>query len=337
MDVDIDRIESLAEDGYIRKVKNGRMALYNYAPKTQYEGFWCRETMMCRGLILGDDGEVIALPFGKFFNWGEGGRTSDCALREITEKLDGSLGILYRKDGYHIATRGAFDSDQAKWATHALGRFDLRHLPEELTLLFEIIYPDNRVVVDYGPREDLVLIGVRNRLTGWDGFYPDLVGLAEEYGFSVPGLTELSGVEATIEAAKTLELSEEGWVLRFSDGTRFKVKGDAYREVHRFLNHASFRHVLEAVRDGCWKDYVEYIPDEFLDEVRRWEREIQQRVCEVESRVGVAFDAAPKDTRKAFALWVREQHPQEAAYLFAKLDSKKIRPLIYKLAFPKDC
>ncbi|HRF99146.1 MAG TPA: hypothetical protein PLZ51_28235, partial [Aggregatilineales bacterium] len=74
-------------------------------------------------------------------------------------KMDGSLGILYRWQGaYYIATRGNFDSDQAIWATIFLRtHYDLHNLADEYTLLFEIIYPDNRIVVNYGQRQDLVL------------------------------------------------------------------------------------------------------------------------------------------------------------------------------------
>jgi len=111
---------------------------------------------------------VVARPFDKFFNWNEGGRSTGASLRTVTEKLDGVLGVLYRDStGYSIASRGALDSPHAHWATSFLRHdYDLEGLPEEWTLLFEIINPNLRLVVDYGDTSALTLLAIRNRFTG---------------------------------------------------------------------------------------------------------------------------------------------------------------------------
>src|SRR5690349_7854618 len=95
------------------------LVLFNYTALAQYNERWNWFELNSRGLILNTKtGEVVALPFPKFFNWGEGGRTTTAAIQSITEKIDGSLGILYRANGeFRIATRGAFHSEQAVWAT----------------------------------------------------------------------------------------------------------------------------------------------------------------------------------------------------------------------------
>jgi len=91
------------------------LTLFNYSPEVQYAGDWNPFELMSRGLILSRSGEVVARPFDKFFNYGEGGQFPTHPLVSVTEKMDGSLGILYRHDGLHkIATRGSFDSDQAR-------------------------------------------------------------------------------------------------------------------------------------------------------------------------------------------------------------------------------
>jgi len=36
-----------------------------------------------------------------------GGQTTDAPILTVTEKLDGSLSILYRENGYRVATRGS--------------------------------------------------------------------------------------------------------------------------------------------------------------------------------------------------------------------------------------
>lgn len=64
-------------------------------------------------------------------------------------------------DGSAIATRGSFTSDQAVYAT-ALWKQRYRDVftPQPgMTYLFEIIYPANRIVVDYKGASDLFLLG----------------------------------------------------------------------------------------------------------------------------------------------------------------------------------
>ncbi len=101
--------------------------------------------MACRGLILDDLGGIVARPFLKFFNFGEGGAgipVVPLAVQQASggggkggsggsgggggefiayDKLDGSLGITYFYGGKaYIATRGSFVSEQAQVATRML-------------------------------------------------------------------------------------------------------------------------------------------------------------------------------------------------------------------------
>ena len=67
-----------------------------------------------------------------------------------------------------VATPGSLNSSQALWAKISYGNIILHWLifPEHLTFIFEAIYPENRIVVDYGEREDLILTNIRNKQTG---------------------------------------------------------------------------------------------------------------------------------------------------------------------------
>ena len=88
----------------------------------------------------------------------------------VTDKADGSLGIIYASpdgSGYAIATRGSFASDQARHATELLRtRYGAFVPPAGKTVLVEIIYPANRIVVDYAGLDDLVLLGAVDIATG---------------------------------------------------------------------------------------------------------------------------------------------------------------------------
>lgn len=310
------------------------MILFNYTPKAQFEGRWNWFERVSRGLILDmHTGEVLARPFDKFFNWGERGHFTNAHIITITEKLDGSLGILYGRN--QIATRGSFSSEQAKWATNYLRRYNLKDLSDELTLLFEIIYPDNRVVVDYGGREDLVLLAARNRLTGaYLPFFPDLLELADALGFNTPRVFGFNSVADIIEACHRIGPAQEGWVVEFSDGQRFKFKGDEYTELHRLLTGLSYNRVVEAMREGVLDDFLAAVPDEFHDDVDSWIAQVRQKVADVVLQASDAFARAPKGAdRKRFALWVQENEPALSSYLFAMLDGKDIMPIVWKREF----
>ena len=325
--------------GNVRAVYKDGMVLFNYTHAAQYEGRWNWFERVSRGLIMdAATGEVIARPFDKFWNWGEGGRkaTWEHHIVTVTEKIDGSLGILYRDNGMHkIATRGSFDSEQAVWATnHLTGYYDMCRLPPEFTLLFEIVYPENRIVVDYGDDEDLFLLAIRNRFTGeYLPFYPDVYEWAEFFGFPTPRVCSFNNVTDIIAATDNLPITEEGWVVEFSNGQRFKFKGDRYLEIHRIISVASFKRVLDSVANGTFEEMIAVVPDELLDEIRGWKGEIDDVVAHKKAVIESVFSKAPKHDRKTFALWVKDNRPELAPYLFRRLDGQDYTNLIYKLAF----
>ncbi len=89
--------------------------IYNYSRTCQYENKWDEITKSCRGLILDQDGNVVAKGFDKFFNIEEHNLENiPNEPFEVFEKLDGSLGILFWYQGkWILATKGSFVSEQA--------------------------------------------------------------------------------------------------------------------------------------------------------------------------------------------------------------------------------
>ncbi len=320
--------------GEVSVAEDGDLLIFNYTHKAQFEARWNFFERISRGLIINrKTDEIVARAFDKFFNWGEGGQTS-APIVSVTEKIDGSLGILFRDNGYRIATRGSFASDQAIWATRFLdAHYRLDELPDEWTLLFEIVYPENRIVVDYGGEQALVLLAIRNRRTGDYLPFQRVQQVAARYGFKTPRVYDFHDVADILALRAAIDASQEGWVVEFADGQRFKFKGDRYMELHRLISGLSFKHTLEAVANGAVEYIRGQIPDEFLGDFNRWLATIRAVVAETKARVQTAFDTAPKTTRKEFALWVMAHHKALAPYLFALLDGKALEPMIYKMAF----
>ena len=184
----VDGFEDWLQYGQVYTKMKGNLVLFNYLPQAQFNNNWTFLERVSRGLIIDKvSGEIVARPFDQFFNWMENNRQTNAPLKTITEKMDGSLGILYRDNGLKVATRGSFDGEQAQWATKFLNdNFDLSDLESHVTLLFEIIYPENKIVIDYGNTHALYLIGARNRFNGEYVSYIGLRDIGDYYGFPTP-------------------------------------------------------------------------------------------------------------------------------------------------------
>ena len=93
------------------------LSIWNYTPEVQYGQLWDEITLSCRGLVTDNRGNVVGLPFKKFFNLEEN-KYNPTQDFEVFEKMDGSLGIMFKYNGELVcATRGSFDSEQSKWMT----------------------------------------------------------------------------------------------------------------------------------------------------------------------------------------------------------------------------
>lgn len=144
-------------------VHGSDLVVANYSKQTMYTRTWDDVTENTRGLIFNKNtGEVAARPWKKFYNHMED-KAPDLTTFgevEVTDKMDGSLGVGFRLDDgkLRIATKGSFGSDEAKEANKMLQNYT-EDIDASITPLFEIIYPGNRIVIDYKDTNELFLLG----------------------------------------------------------------------------------------------------------------------------------------------------------------------------------
>jgi len=334
---DLNTIRRLESEKLVNVRALDDLIIVNYTVRCQYKAAWNHHTTVCRGLILRLDApwpdgqeivELVALPMRKFFNVGEADRWPSGPVLDVTEKLDGQMGILYRHGGqYCIATRGAFHSEFACWATDFFRQeFPTLAVPAQYTLLFEIIAPQFRLVVNYGDREDLVLLAVRDRYSGADLPMSRVAELNRDWGFSLPTFYEEHDWKQLVAAAKTLPANREGWVIRMADGKRWKVKGSAYRQLFAIMVHLTPRQILEALAHGTIDDLMASLPEELYPEADGWRREYVERACA--HLAAVAAVAVPEGTPADVGRWI-SAHPLRD-YLFLARRGQDVLPLIYK-------
>lgn len=337
---DLEFVDQMIADGYVRKQVHPALplAILNYTEKAQFERVWNMVTTTCRGLIYDTStGEIVARPFPKFWNHSEA-ESAAFDLDEpavVFDKADGSLAIIHAvPDGYAVATRGSFTSDQAIHATDVLrSRYGHWSPPDGTTVLAEIVFPSNRIVVDYGDLDDLVLLGAVDIKTGRT-FGPDTVP-------DWPGpVIETFPYRTLREAlAAPVRDNREGFVIWFpGTDARTKLKYEAYVHLHRIVTGLNARTVWEMLGAGkTIAEICEPLPDELHAWVEKVAAELQDQAYELlydteqfhEKTVAKLPDGWG---RKEYALAVA--HSTLRPWLFNLYDGKDPRPAIWKAVRP---
>jgi T4 RnlA family RNA ligase len=337
----LETLERYYTEGWLIKQTHPELPLtiWNYSQTTQYEGMWDEVTLMARGLVTDNEtGEIVARPFKKFFNWEENKHTPTKDF-EVFTKEDGSLGIAFNyKGNWMFASRGSFTSDQIIWATDFIND-NLVHgvaamFNVEYTYLFEIVYKNNRIVVNYGDYEGLILLGAINTKSGEELPYNELLQYA--YFFDVvkryDGITDYTTLKGMIGD------NEEGFVIRFSNGDRMKIKGEEYLRLHRIMTNVSTTSIWEIMANGGnMEDVLKDVPDEFYDKIKEEVRDIAVRFDNVKNDYIRYFD----DIKSKIGIENRKQFAEEArrynhsGLLFAQLDGKCIDSMIWNIIKPK--
>lgn len=334
----LERLEQYYNDGLLIKQTHPTkdLTIWNYSQKVQYERLWDEITLQCRGLVTNSQGEIVARPFKKFFNYEEV-ETIPSESFKVYEKLDGSLGILFYYEGEWIfASRGSFTSEQAIKGTELLLQYDLSKLLQGYTYLFEIIYPENRIVVDYGKESKLILIGVTHTMIDGFEFSVDLPTV-QNFGFETVKEFNLGSDITSLK--NKIPTDKEGFVLKFDnrENTRIKIKGDEYVRLHKIITNISNRDIWEYLKDGKpLYEIIEKVPDEFYNWVKETKKSLVTQFETIEKEYKWIYKIICRadgiSDRKVFADYAkRYKHP---SILFSMYDNKDYKQIIWKLIYP---
>lgn len=251
-------IEKEIREGYVSRNFHPHLPLFilNYTHKSTNEWRWTEETMLCRGLILDEEWNVVGRSFRKFFTL-EQYEALEVFIPEedftVYDKLDGVLFIVTLwTDPQGTAqmitsTRGSFSSE---WAH--IGRDVIREKYPDLstnlqvgrTYNFELLTPRSRAegltVVDYGDEEDIRLLAVIENSTGRT-LPLEEVGPPTVLRFRGYDWKALEGTERS---------NAEGFVVEFERGLRLKVKLEEYKQIHKVMVLGSQRRLINLLESG---------------------------------------------------------------------------------------
>lgn len=330
-------VEREVAEGWVRSQRHPTLPLtiYNYTKNTQFEWRWNNVTLACRGLIVDDDNNVVARPLPKFFNLEEVTAVPRRPYR-IFEKLDGSLLLACTYDDQLVvATRGSFTSEQSQQGERLLRQAGVdadtltAAIGPNATLLGEVVYPSNRIVVDYQGRRDVFMLAAIDNDSGAE-LLPNQIDLPlptpATYGHDVDDLEQLHQFE--VENA-------EGFVVRFDNRVRVKVKFDRYKQLHRVMTNVTERTIWEATKNGDdVTELLQHLPDEFYD----WVRDVQRRLHDefntmVERHQQLVDQLKVEGDRKATAHRFLNADADQKL-MFYLLDGKNIDELVWRKLKP---
>lgn len=322
------------------------LAILNYTQQAAYTPeHWNHVTDKCRGIIYHVGTlEVVARPFQKFWNINDA-RHPETMMESLpatppmlTRKMDGSLGIGYvANQRWAIATRGSFTSEQALTASRWIGCWTCE---PGWTPLFEVIYPENQIVVRYD-YSGLVLLSLVHNETGKEA--------PRSY---VEFFAALNGVRVVEQFDKPLsqcidedQANEEGYVAAwYRDGNvplRVKIKYETYCRLHKLLTQTSAIGVWEMLRDGQDIEGLTVdVPTEFSAWIRSIETRLRADFKNIEDAAVASmleFDGEKNITnpaeKKAFAIYALTKGPL-TPILFAMVSGKEYAGIIWKMLRP---
>ena len=287
MNIDILSPDLFYKHKYVKHTELNGLVLFHYTQDCIFDRSWDDITLNARGIIFNKvTKELIAKPWSKFFNIGETPYTNIKELEKLgkfhtTVKVDGSLGILYKHNSeWFITTKGSLNSDQGIWATKwARENMDLSTIDNHYTYLFEIIYPENRIVIDYKGFRGLILLGMVNKESGKEVNYKILQQYATKIKVKCVMQFACNNLNDLVDYCKTLTSSQEGFVITFSNGFKVKIKGDEYLKIHKIISNLTPLAFWEAwdINGKCippW--YLQQIPEEFRNFTDKTSKSIKQ-------------------------------------------------------------
>ncbi|VTU00042.1 Uncharacterized protein OS=Rhizobium leguminosarum bv. phaseoli CCGM1 GN=RLPCCGM1_p0331 PE=4 SV=1: RNA_lig_T4_1 [Gemmataceae bacterium] len=327
--------------------------------------------LFAKGLVYRRDPfEVVSLPLVKIYNLGEksvsvadlaGIAAEPDARLHFLHKLDGTLVQRFQFDGRVVfTTRGMIEGGprfgaQDEDAPERARNFDFlgtaRRLAAQcypalceprpdldgVTLVFEFLHPETRVITNYGDREDLVLLACFDRRDFRYRTYREVRELAAALGLAVvdefapPGAALGEQIDALL--ASLAGTDHEGTVITIEHGHRVvyrvKVKSPDYLRVLKLVVTCTYPRTAELIdADPRFRDWAnfeahlrglgrEQVPEEVLEfyrehfdahaayladceVLREWGLEIASRLL-ADAKAEAGAGADPRVLRKCFA------------------------------------
>ena len=280
-----------------------------------------------RGIIFrkGQWENPVCWAFNKFFNFGEEPAAElDWSTAFVSEKVDGSLIKVWFDEGHwHVSTNGTIDAFKAELGDIRMPNFGTYfnnticdkyyryfedftdNLFTDLTYMFELVGPYNRVVVPY-EEPDIYFLGARNKYTGEEFNCSAVVASALGMGrFKRPAQYSLSSLSDCIKAAELKSWDDEGFVVCDAQFNKVKIKSPAYVMAHyaRNNNVITRKHLLTIILSNEVEEFLCYASD-YKEELEKVQN-LMKAFCKVGDQIAKSCQRLYDVSRRTYANWVK--------------------------------
>jgi T4 RnlA family RNA ligase len=323
--------ELLTAEPYNLKIKeDGPYVMFSYDQiRSDFNNPMVREA---RGIIFRNDQweAPVCWAFNKFGNYGESYAPEiNWSIAFVSEKVDGSLiKIWYDAGNWHISTNGTIDAFKAEIGDARMPNFGTYFeyvinrlyppriyrkafddftidLDENLTYMFELVGPYNRVVVPHD-KPDLYFLGARNKYTGEEFNCSKLIAGALGMGrFKLPMQFKLDSLESCLEAVETFGWDEEGFVVCDAMFNRVKIKSPAYVMAHyaRNNNVINRKHLIKVILMNEVEEFLCYAED-YREELEKVQS-LMQAYFTVGTEIAKSCQRLYDIPKRTYAAWVQ--------------------------------
>jgi T4 RnlA family RNA ligase len=277
-----DWLETLSAPPFNLKIKrDGNYVMFSYDQISS--DFNLKIVQEARGIIFrnGEWEHPVCWAFNKFGNYGESYVPDiDWTTSFVTEKVDGSLIKMWYDGTWKVSTNGTINAFKAEMSDMMYPSFGdyfddtlrkyylntedfLAGLKKDLTYMFELVGPYNRVVVPY-EEPAIYFLGVRDTYTGEEYICnpvnAELCGVSK---LNRPKTYQLLTLDECIKATEELGWDEEGFVVCDANFNRVKVKSPAYVMAHyaRNNNVINRKHLIKVVLTNEVDEFLCYAAD----------------------------------------------------------------------------
>lgn len=312
----------------IQAIRNNGLVQLKYNQVAQHMGH-TEYSVYCRGHVYDYDGNLLACPFDKFFNYGERGLVpTTSVMKRIYEKLDGSLIIcFFHNDEWVYGTSRTVpnpDNFERRTSLELYFKRDILNvynLDPRYTYLFEWVGKKNQHVISYDFDSRFYYLGRRHNETHKiDYSEKNIHGF-----FFLPKIYKFENIETIRSFLDEQTKDFEGFVVLYADNSLWKFKGEEYLKYHKALSHISFARFLKFLkycRDGKdffnkKNEYMELLPEEFHPLVEKYMSTLANDVWQYDkllNEIKYYFVFKFMDN-KAKAEYIRKQYPSYSQYL----------------------
>ena len=169
--------------------------------------------------------------------------------------------------------------------------------------------------------------------TGEEG---DYIKEAQRLGFTYAKKFD-KNLNELVELSKTLSADNEGFVVKYPNNFRVKIKGVEYLRLHRLITGFSTKSIWECLMNGdSFDEVLTNVPDEFYKWIIEKKEALEEEFFILKVKVEYAYTLVSQlSDRKSQALYILKNWKDISGELFTKLDGGDYSKIIWKKLKPE--